>query len=102
MVSEDIPPTLTQQGELIVYFERVSTSLPTEWYALLRGTQGRPELYSDELKYMLDGSGMDYEWRYILNLDSLTVEIDHGSRRMSIPFGEFVDMDFDDLREDND
>ena len=124
MVSEAEPPTETQQKELMYLFEKVSTSQPTEWYALLRGAQGKPELYGVGLKYMIDGqsflgNSLFCEWGYILNLDRSTVEVYSGFQKIrdnnryaivspdngywhckllhEIPFDTFVDINMDDV-----
>lgn len=59
----------------------VSSGKPTDWYCLLRETQGKPEAYHDDnLCHMIDshrflGDSLFCEWAYILNMDTLRLEV---------------------------
>lgn len=81
-----------------------------DWYCLLRGIQGRPEMYWDlKVRHMIDnhlflGESLFCEWAYIINLDSGLLEVyegcnaqDHhssikGSRREVKKTGRYWDM----------
>ncbi|HBD94633.1 MAG: hypothetical protein A2355_02580 [Spirochaetes bacterium RIFOXYB1_FULL_32_8] len=64
----------------------VSTGSLYDWYCLLRNTQGQPELYKENLRYMLDSGkflkdSLFCEWAYIINLNTNELEIYRGFRK---------------------
>jgi hypothetical protein len=76
-----------------VYFEKVGTGQPTEWYALLRALQGnlRGTL---EAGIMIDGqdtlrNSLYCEWAYIVNLDTEKFEVYRGFQRNPHKSGRF-------------
>jgi len=87
LVNEDTPPTNEQIEELKKFADqRVSTGELTEWYVLLRDTQGNPEAYSNGLKYMIDShnfikNSLFCEWAYIINLDAKNLELWRGFQK---------------------
>lgn len=89
LVNEEDKPTKQQIKECIYYFDdRVSTKKPTEWYALLRDSQGNPEAYINGLNYMIDGAGfikesLFCEYGYIINLDDKVFEVYVGFNKTS-------------------
>ena len=61
----------------------VSTHLLTEWYCLLRKTQGDLFLFNNDLRHMIDShqflaDSLFCEWAYIVNLDSEKLEVYRG------------------------
>lgn len=61
----------------------VATQSLTDWYCLLRKTQGDLEYYRNGLRHMVDYSTFMHdslfcEWAYIINLDSQELEIYNG------------------------
>lgn len=82
LVSNEIAPNLNQIEECGEYTDTtVSTQTKTDWYCLLRQTQGTLKPYlQNELKYMIDShnfilDSLFCEWGYIVNLDTLKFEI---------------------------
>ena len=86
LVKENSIPDQQQIKDNKQYFEMVSTRNMNEWYALLRRTQKNPELYTKDLKYMIDNhkfikDSLFCEWGYIINLDNNTLEIYRGFQK---------------------
>lgn len=87
LVSEEEEPTQKQIEECQKYYDpRVSTGAPTEWYALLRSSQGDIEAYKDGLRYMIDNAAfmqdsLFCEWAYVINLTTGMLEVYGGFQR---------------------
>lgn len=75
MVNEDIPATNKQINECRQYSDQgVSTGDLSEWYVLLRHTQGDLSPYKNGLKYMVDNGSIEEDYAYIIDLDDNTFE----------------------------
>ena len=80
LVDEDTPAT----AEAMVLCKRycdtgVSTQNMTDWYCLLRRSQGCPEAYANGLRFMIDSAdfirnSLFCEFAYIINLDENVLE----------------------------
>ena len=82
MVNEDDVPTDADIKQYSKYAnEGVSTGKKTEWYVLLRASQGSLKPYiSGEIQHMIDGAdflkdSLFCEWAYIVNLDTNKFEV---------------------------
>lgn len=81
----------TPSPEEIEYYRQfadtgVSTGQLTEWYVLLRQTQGDLNFYKNGLKHMIDNrdfikDSLFCEWAYIINLDTEMLEIYEGFQK---------------------
>lgn len=84
MVEQTTKPTPEQIEECKEYSNSsVSNQSLNDWYCLLRETQGSPELYLGDLKYMIDNKAfirdsLFCEWGYIINLTDNKLEIYRG------------------------
>jgi hypothetical protein len=84
LAQEDDKPTPEQIKDCRKYADLdVSTKELTDWYCLLRNTQGELALYRDGLRYMIDNQSfiqdsLFCEWAYIINLDDKVLEIYKG------------------------
>lgn len=80
LVLEHTVPTQTQVKECIEYYDsNVSVGSPEDWYCLLRGAQGNPNVYKHGFKYMIDShnfikDSLFCEYAYIINLDTECLE----------------------------
>jgi hypothetical protein len=98
LVTDETPPTLEQQERMVAlgaYDGAVSTGRPTEWYSLLRNTQGDPEL---TLKAGLMEDGHEFaidslfcEWAYVIDLDAGQFEVYEGFQKSAHDRGRFAD-----------
>lgn len=86
MVNKNSEPTWKQIAECCE-FANLSVNIKSikDWYCLLRESQGLPESYKGELKYMIDNSdfikdSLFCEWAYIINLTTNKLEIYQGHR----------------------
>lgn len=75
---------------------RVSSGQPTEWYVLLRETQGDPEKILDA-GVMIEGAAfledsLFCEWAYIINLDTREVEVYEGFQRAPHANGRYAQL----------
>lgn len=64
----------------------VSTKSKYDWYCLLRETQGNPEAYVKDIRYMIDNSkfikdSLFCEYAYVINLDTKKLEIYVGCQK---------------------
>jgi len=84
MVEEDSIPNLIQVYECEKYSDTsIGTGIITDWYCLLRNTQGDLNPYKEGLLYMIEYSGfikssLFCEWGYIINLNDNILEIYRG------------------------
>lgn len=94
LVNEDGEPSAEDRERLGQYHEQVSTG--TDWYSLLRGTQGDP---AETLKtgVMLEG-GSEFaedslfcEWGYVIDLDREVFEVYQGFQTEQPETGRFRD-----------
>lgn len=75
MINEDVPATIEQIKECKKYADSsVSTGALSEWYVLLRHTQGDLNVYKHGLKYMIDNGSLNEDYAYVINLDDNTFE----------------------------
>lgn len=87
LVNENDEPTKEQIKECKKYSDLgVSQQTLEEWYSLLRKSQGNPEVYAKDLKYMIDNKdfikdSLFCEWSYIINLIDNTLEIYKGFQK---------------------
>lgn len=84
LVSEEEKPTQKQVEACRKFHdENVSTGALTEWYALLRLSQGSMEVYKNGLRYMIDNAAfmqdsLFCEWAYVINLTTGMLEVYRG------------------------
>jgi hypothetical protein len=87
MVKSDDMATPEQIEECAQWLDSsVSGQTASEWYCLLRQSQGKPEAYMKGLKYMIDNQSfltdsLFCEWGYIINLDTGMVEVYRGFQK---------------------
>lgn len=84
LVDEDSAPSPEQIETFKGYSDvSVGTQTLTDWYCLLRQTQGDLAPYRDGLRHMIDShdflkGSLFCEWAYIINVDTLELEIYKG------------------------
>lgn len=96
VVSEDTPPTPEEIERLEEFHDAgVSTGSPTEWYSLLRNTQGD---MAEILRagYVEDASGFPLdslfcEWAYVVDLDEEQLEVYRGFVKEPHQSGRFAE-----------
>jgi len=86
VVSQKVEPTAQQISELSMFADtKVSTGELSEWYVLLRRTQGNPAmiLYSGHVEDMTDfgKDSLFCEWAYAINMQDNTFEVYQGFQR---------------------
>lgn len=98
-VKEDSVPTDDQQLALLRYFDpAVSSKSSQDWYSLLRGTQGNPQLildagfFVDYESFALDS--LFCEWGYVIDLDNRQVEVYKGFQTAKPAAGRWKDSDY--------
>lgn len=103
-VDEDVPPTAEQIEQLQQYADRgVSTGELTDWYVLLRNTQGdlgkilKAGFYVSATDFARDS--LFCEYGYVLDLDTLTFEAYRGFVRAPHTQGQFAALGALPLRE---
>ena len=88
LVQENDVPTIEQIINCQEYTDlTVSNQNITDFYCLLRKTQGNLGVYKGNLKYMIDykdfvGNGLNCEYAYIINLDENTLEFYIGKKNI--------------------
>ncbi len=94
-VTEDSTPTPEDIARLVKFHDSdVSTGSATEWYSLLRDTQGNPEntleagVYVDSSDFLKDS--LFCEWAYIVNLDTQMTEVYCGFQTKSHKLGRYA------------
>lgn len=95
MIDTEKPPTAEQIARCVkhgVVDLKVSTQSDTDWYCLLRNTQGDLEATAS-LGYMIDYSqflndSLFCEWAYLINLDSKKFEVYKGFQEKQ-PLGRY-------------
>lgn len=86
VVSEKSKPTIAQQAALAKYADtKVSTGELSEWYVLLRKTQGNPALilqsgYIEDMTSFGNDS-LFCEWAYAINMKDNTFEVYEGFQK---------------------
>lgn len=96
LVNEGDKPTQSQINECMKYYNgNVSTQTEDDWYCLLRETQGQPNVYKGELKYMIDNCGfikdsLFCEYAYIVNLDTNCLEFYVGFQKEPYTSNRYV------------
>lgn len=110
LVEENGKPTKSQIAECYRYANlSVGEQTFTDWYCLLRETQGNLEYYKDDLKYMIDykefmGNSLFCEYAYIINLDTNMLEIYVGFQKEEQKgnrynkYKEYSDNDYEAVR----
>lgn len=84
LVDEDSTPSPEQIEAYSKYSDTsVSTRTKTDWYCLLRDTQGDLNHYRSGVRHMIDyheflKDSLSCEWAYIINIDSRELEIYRG------------------------
>jgi len=86
VVSQKVEPTAQQISELSMFADtKVSTGELSEWYVLLRRTQGNPAmiLYSGHVEDMTDfgKDSLFCEWAYAINMQDNTFEVYEGFQK---------------------
>lgn len=86
VVSQKVEPTAQQISELSMFADtKVSTGELSEWYVLLRKTQGNPAmiLYSGHVEDMTDfgKDSLFCEWAYAINMKDNTFEVYEGFQK---------------------
>lgn len=98
VVNQDEPPTEEQIIRLAPYANTaVSTGSPTEWYVLLRETQGDPAAILNagfvEDHSLFPADSLFCEWGYIIDLDNDVLEVYKGFQTEDHADGRFHDLD---------
>lgn len=84
IVNQDSEPTEEEIKKLKKWSDQsVSTGQLTEWYVLLRNTQGNLGAFKEGLEYMIDGKdfledSLFCEWAFLINLDDNVLEVYEG------------------------
>lgn len=101
LVDEDTPAT----AEAMVLCKRycdtgVSTQNMTDWYCLLRRSQGCPEAYANGLRFMIEYAGfiknsLFCEYAYIINLDDNVLEYWVGYQKEPNKTNRYGNVKFD-------
>jgi len=105
MVDEESTPTLEQIKECQKYYNGdIGEKSICDWYCLLRKSQGKLDLYKNDLRYMIEGKEFIHdslycEWGYVINLDTNKLEIYEGfqtkpnksrySKDIAITYGDY-------------
>ena len=88
LVDEDSKPTERQIKECKSLADlSVSEKSLEDWYCLLRNAQGKPEMYGQGLRYMIDNKNfildsLFCEYAYVINLDTKKLEIYKGFQQV--------------------
>lgn len=98
-VADEAPPTDEQLEALAPYVNLSVDGAPghVTWYQALRETQGNPRaildagFYEDAGKFPLDS--LFCEWGYLLDFDTLTLEVYRGFQEAPHDQGRFADRD---------
>lgn len=76
LVDESMIATEEQIKKCEKWFASLTHGEKSNWYDLIRLTQGNLDLYKDEeLEYMFSGKDMYADYKYIINLDNNELEI---------------------------
>ncbi|OHD19680.1 MAG: hypothetical protein A2086_01710 [Spirochaetes bacterium GWD1_27_9] len=87
LIDEFSTPTEEQIKECEKYSDLTpSDKRITDWYCLLRDTQGNPDLYKSDLRFMINSNdfitdSLFCEWAYIINLTDNVLEVYKGVRK---------------------
>lgn len=100
LVDSNTIPTPEEIEKYREFFDaNVSTGEPTEWYCLLRHTQGDLFVYhntnldimEDSSSFLLDS--LFCEWAYIINLDTNMLEVYKGFNKNKNAPGRYADIE---------
>lgn len=89
MISKEVPPTQEQINECSRFTNLdVSEQNTTDWYCLLRETQGNLDVYTRGFKYMNDSqafllNSLFCEYAYIINIDTKQLEFYTGFNQLA-------------------
>jgi hypothetical protein len=97
MVSQESAKPTPEEIEKLAFLSdtRVSTTELTEWYVLLRNTQGHPEMIlacgyaEDNHEFPLDS--LFCEWGYVVDFDHCTFEVYKGFQNIKHDKGRFAE-----------
>lgn len=98
-INDKVPPTKAQQAECANFFDgNVDDGKRSNWYCLLRKAQGDLNAFTKKrLRYMNDNSAflsdsLFCEWAYIINLDSLKLEVYRGFNKKPTGAGRYATL----------
>ena len=97
LVNQDDKPTPKQIGKYAEIADlNVSDKSVDDWYCLLRNTQGLLSVYKNGVEHMIDShtflkDSLFCEWAYIINVDTMELEVYKGFNQNRSALGRYAD-----------